>query len=507
MGKDKKARAAARALKEVQAKAAPKLKPGSPEATLAAKKGGIAKQQKVHQNRVVRAGCRASLEDKARITDTNSKTKAGKAGGQYKHYHTEDLMAAVHARTRDYRDESMRPSYPKLEKRYCVSRSTIWDHVKLMTCDHVRMPNQGPYKFVRRKGKPWRYDDPRIYAKKSGNAAIVPPHILEIFVGVLSKADDPMILRQFTEDEASQLLMGLLDIYDVPVPQSWEIAGRPSKSWWQKFYDKPEAKHLSRGVASRLDQVRQIGQTPEAVKGWFSKVTEPLAEGDDPDAVSSMGRTRDYGFMTEEGITAYLKTQMPEFVPKLPDSEEIDEPALKQLAWEIVHDRRRQSNFDQKGHALGGKGNVVVIGTKGRKKQKRDIASGRWLTICPLLFGDGELGFCSFVVQGKFPVERSATAAAADAEAEALATGEQVDAPTGGTWGRTQVPVSVPTLRSTLGDFVTTIGSTKSGYSNHKEHLAMFKAGIAKLKAKEPWRFPFALYLDNWCVFPLCRSG
>ena len=59
MGKDKKARAAARALKEVQAKAAPKLKPGSPEATLATKKGGIAKQQKVHQNRVVHAGCRA----------------------------------------------------------------------------------------------------------------------------------------------------------------------------------------------------------------------------------------------------------------------------------------------------------------------------------------------------------------------------------------------------------------------------------------------------------------
>jgi hypothetical protein len=52
-----------------------------------------------------------------------------------------------------------------------------------------------------------------------------------------------------------------------------------------------------------------------------------------------------------------------------------------------------------------------------------------------------------------------------------------------------------------------TIGSTKSGYSNHKEHLAMFKAGIAELKAKEPWRFPFALYLDNWCVFPLCRGG
>ena len=35
----------------------------------------------------------------------------------------------------------------------------------------------------------------------------------------------------------------------------------------------------------------------------------------------------------------------------------------------------------------------------------------------------------------------------------------------------------------------------------------MFKAGIAELKAKEPWRFPFALYLDNWCVFPLCRTG
>jgi hypothetical protein len=76
---------------------------------------------------------------------------------------------------------------------------------------------------------------------------------------------------------------------------------------------------------------------------------------------------------------------------------------------------------------------------KGRKKQKRDIASGRWLTICPLLFGDGELGFCSFVVQGKFPVERSTTTTTTDAEAEALATGEQVDSPTSGAWGRAQV--------------------------------------------------------------------
>eukprot|EP01045_Picozoa_sp_COSAG04_P052554 COSAG04_NODE_22460_length_354_cov_1.207843_1_plen_33_part_10 len=33
------------------------------------------------------------------------------------------------------------------------------------------------------------------------------------------------------------------------------------------------------------------------------------------------------------------------------------------MAWEICHDPRRQSNFDQKGHSLGGKGKVYVIGT------------------------------------------------------------------------------------------------------------------------------------------------
>jgi hypothetical protein len=98
-------------------------------------------------------------------------------------------------------------------------------------------------------------------------------------------------------------------------------------------------------------------------------------------------------------------------------------------------------------------------------------------------------------------VERTSAASAAAAEADAVASGDPIDTLGGAaSWGRRELPVGVPTLRSELGDFVCTIGTTKTGYSNHQEHLAMFKAGVEEIKKKEPWRFPFVLYLDNWTV-------
>ena len=50
------------------------------------------------------------------------------------------------------------------------------------------------------------------------------------------------------------------------------------------------------------------------------------------------------------------------------------------------------------------------------------MADGRWLTLCPLIFGDGTLGFNAMVVQGKIPMPRSEEAAAAAARAATAAT-------------------------------------------------------------------------------------
>jgi hypothetical protein len=489
------------ALATVQGQAAAAPKRGSPEATLSAK-GGIGKKQSAFQDRVKRGGPNAKVETQARVANLKSTTKAGQVGARYGHYHTDNLKSAIHQRTKWYRDKSEVPSWSVLEARWCVPSSTIRNTHKLMTHDFVRGEGAN-YTWVLRVGEPaWRWDDHRLYERKPGKKAAVPPEVLKTFVGYLSRADDPKIARQFTVDEAAELLMGLMECYGVDCPAIWETLGGPTRSWWRWFWDQPCAAHLSKGIVQRLDEIRLTAQTEPAVRDWFSVVQDPLPEGDEDEggANCKMGRTHEYGFMSVEGQKAYLQTEMPEFVPKT-DAGEIDEDALHQLAWEMVHDPRRQANFDQKGHALGGKGKVTVIGTRGRKKVKRDVSEGRWLTICPLIWGDGGMGFCSFVVQGTIPVERTSAASAAAAEADAVASGDPIDTLGGAaSWGRRELPVGVPTLRSELGDFVCTIGTTKTGYSNHQEHLAMFKAGVEEIKKKEPWRFPFVLYLDNWTV-------
>ena len=496
-------------LKVTQPKSAKKQKkplPGTVKHSLK-KKGGF-------HERFLRLG--SNEKNDAALARANQRTKAvggkGKVGGQYKHYYQEDKMAAVRARLKEPRDGADRPGFRYLQDTYHVPRQTINDTVQMALYE---IQEDGT-KVER--DTPLAWDDPSLYVGKPGRQPSVPENVMEIFVGLLSKADDAGIARQFSEDEADELVMGLMEAYQVDCPQTWHISGGPTKSWWKWFYANPAAAHLSKGIESRLDEIRMTAQTEPAVREWFDRFLKPLEAGEEP----SCGRTEGYAFLSVTGITAYLKKEMPDFVPKKEGGDEIDEEALENLAWEICHDPRRQSNFDQKGHSLGGKGKVYVIGTKGRVKVKRDAADGRWLTIAPLLFGDGKLGFCGIVVQGKFPVDRdeatekaaaaveAATQKDKAAAAAAVSSGdlqsatedlealEQPDPAPPGTMHESNVPVGVPTLRSQLGDFVTSFGSTKSGYSNHDEHLKMWMEGIKELKRREPWRFPFVCWLDNW---------
>eukprot|EP01045_Picozoa_sp_COSAG04_P019328 COSAG04_NODE_1868_length_5348_cov_6.113524_2_plen_926_part_00 len=480
---------------------------GTPDYTLAQP---AAARGAAFEMRILRKGVGASLESRARITDTGSTTKAGKPGARYKHYERENLRRCVRIYLKQYRGGEKPPSYPDTAKRYNVPMSTIWEKVRLAQKQPAKMTVKVKGGAAKTKivwtdrDEPLEWTDERLY-KNAGKEATVPDNVMTLFVGILSAADHPHVLRQFTVDEASELLINLMDCHDAEYPDTWVEFGGPTEGWWRWFWKDHRAAHLSKGFARRLDEIRMTGQTEPAVRGWFSFVTDPLPDGEE----ASFGRTGEYGFFTPTGMYHYLLEEMPHKVPKT-TAGEIDEPALRNLAWELVHDPRRQGNFDQKGHALGGKGNQEVIGTKGRRKERRDAADGRWLTLCPLIFGDGSLGFNAMVMQGKIPLDRTEQAAADAARAAAATTGTPPaanttadlqpldDRGTARSWGSVDVPVGETTLKSVIGHFTTSIGTSKSGYSNNVEHIAMFQEGIKQLVAREPWRLPFVLWLDNW---------
>ena len=150
-------------------------------------------------------------------------------------------------------------------------------------------------------------------------------------------------------------------------------------------------------------------------------------------------------------------------------------------------------------------GSATIIGAKGKPKQKRDAADGRWLSICPLVFGDGELGFLALVMQGSFPEERTGPALAADALAASAEAGElekaAVDRMLGegveATLASSVAPVQERTVKSVFEESEdpairnVLIATSKSGYSNEVLHNDMFRKGCEQLKTREPWRFPF----------------
>ena len=157
------------------------------------------------------------------------------------------------------------------------------------------------------------------------------------------------------------------------------------------------------------------------------------------------------------------------------------------------------------GHTTGGKRAITIIGAKGKPKQKRDAADGRWISICPLVFGDGELGFLALVMQGSFPEERTGAALAADALTASAEAGEldkaAVDKMLGegleATLASSVAPVQERTVKSVFEESEdpairnVLIATSKSGYSNEVLHNDMFRKGCEQLKAREPWRFPF----------------
>ena len=42
-----------------------------------------------------------------------------------------------------------------------------------------------------------------------------------------------------------------------------------------------------------------------------------------------------------------------------------------------------------------------MVGLLGQRKDKRDTPDGRWISICPMIIGDSDLGFIAFGVWGK----------------------------------------------------------------------------------------------------------
>ena len=517
------------------AKAAPRKggvsKPG------AATKGSAKKKPKV-----MRAG--SNQPDSAELR--KQKTKAGASGGRYKEdYHQEDLMVCVYKATREYREGVPAPGVRALSRRFGVPRVSIANAIQRMKfyrqidaeTDCYEKDEDGKFIWYPRP-EPLQWNDPDIYDVKPGTPAQVPPEVMTLLVGLLSAADDPEKLNGASRAEANQLLIGLLDARKEDYPQSWALAGEASPGWWKWFFKQEVAQHLSEGHPRRMDDIRITAQTPAAVNDWFDKLLKPDADYAPKDGETEPEDWRGkLGIMTQEGMENYLKNEMPHIIEENGWTDE----QLKQKAFELCHDPRLQGVFDQKvshshlplvlrlrvlaltlllaaqGHTTGGKRAITIIGAKGKPKQKRDAADGRWLSICPLVFGDGELGFLALVMQGSFPEERTGPALAADALAASAEAGElekaAVDRMLGegveATLASSVAPVQERTVKSVFEESEdpairnVLIATSKSGYSNEVLHNDMFRKGCEQLKAREPWRFPF---VRSSCLHCCCSD-
>ena len=322
--------------------------PGSREATLAAKKPGAFSTEafeKALAARVLRAGSK-SQTDSAALRE--SKTKGGKSGGQYKHFAVEDMMQCVRIRTKHRRAGDTPMSYAELHKKYGCPKRSVQNHEQRMThyrekdakTGHYKKDAQDNYIWIPRT-VPLKWDDPQIYDVSPGNERTVPPSVMVVLVGLLSMADAPHMLKGASRCEADQLLLGLMDAGELPYPESWSIRGAASDGWWRWFFQQKEAEHLSEGYPRRLEEIRLTAQTPEAVNGWFDKMLKP-----DPGYFESEPEhwRGQHGVITVQGMEHYLRKEMPQFITSKSDAE------VRQLAYEMCHDARRQACFDQKGH-------------------------------------------------------------------------------------------------------------------------------------------------------------
>ena len=322
----------------------------------------------------------------------------------------------------------------------------------------------------------------------------------------------------------NQWLIGMLEANNVELPAGcdWVEKGQVPRNWWKGFFQRYP--HLSTGYARSVEEARLSAHSEAALREWTGRV---LGTGPDADEWRIKGW---HGFNLD-GMEKYLREQMPQFIAGWSDER------IRFEAFHLCYNPARHACYDEKGHALGGAGksmSIKVVGMKGFRKDRRDCPDGRWITICPLGFGNGRLGFCGFVVQGKLQMDleserasmspaSSPTTSPATRPAASSIPNEQggssrfhvnssssarLDCDNEGE--NPLIPVSSsdtspPSLCDLLyGPDDTIFACSKSGYTNTVINLEFFKIGISRLKKSNPELFPFVLWLDN--ASPHCAA-
>eukprot|EP01048_Picozoa_sp_COSAG05_P011300 COSAG05_NODE_1058_length_6003_cov_11.053862_2_plen_429_part_00 len=309
--------------------------------------------------------------------------KAGRTSGQYGQYFQSDMESAVRVYTTfKPRPDTQPPTMKGLARRFSVPYASLHDILHKACATGPYAPGQPGY-----EGGPLAWDDPELYSVKAGKEPIVPPEIEETIAGWFATA----ALNNTSEDttQAGRILLAQMDANNMSYPDTWALTGGPNSDWWRRFFKRQE--HLSPGFARMIDESRLTAHSEPAIRDWGSRI----------DGTSSETIEGWYG-LNPMGMEKFLRESMTEFIKESGMTAE----DIKKRAHALCKDPRLQGVFDQKGHALGGRGKLRVVGIKGNRKELADIPDGRWISICPLTFADGQLGFLAFVVQGSIPIEK-----------------------------------------------------------------------------------------------------
>eukprot|EP01047_Picozoa_sp_COSAG01_P023567 COSAG01_NODE_1429_length_10330_cov_4.369759_9_plen_570_part_00 len=339
--------------------------------------------------------------------------RANRLSGSYGNFWADAMRSAVRAYTRERRGEvrgvhlgegkapagSRKPtSLRQLELRWAVPYSSLNN-----LCH--RAMGTGPYApggkmWEQTEGEQFEWDEDRLYASAPGRQPIVPEEISRIIAGFFALSADKTGIGHGRDPETlaegGRLLVCQLDFSEVDYPVAWAMRGGPGADWWRRFFETHTC--LSTGYARMIDVARLAAHTPAAIKDWCGRVLGTNAHKLNEDGTGWHG-------LNPEGMEKYLKSEMTEFVTaaKMTDAQ------IKLQAFELCHSPRKQSCFDQKGHALGGGGNMQFVGVKGERKECMDTPDSDWLSMCTLVFGDGVVGFNAFVKQGKLKIHEEST--------------------------------------------------------------------------------------------------
>ena len=416
--------------------------------------------------------------------------KAKRHSGEYGQFWLDDMMSAVR---RLLEPKRKKPSTRQMSRDWMVPYESLRRLICKANCTGVFAPGQPNY-----TGRTYAWNDDELYSVKAGKQPIVPPQIDDRISKLFSVGQK--IGQCYGISAAGAILLAELEVNNIPYPDGWDVTGTPGADWWRRFFERHT--HLSQGYARMIDEARLSAHSEKAIRDWCKRILEPSGNG--------------WLGLEPDAMEKYLNEQMGDYIKE----SDMTPEQVRARAKALCHDPRLQSCFDQKGHALGGGSHAVkLVGTKGSRKECADVPDGRWISICPLVFGDGKLGFCTFVVQGNIPIEK-------EEEEEAPSVSPPVSPVAG------PPPVQLPappgarfdvnaTARNLAHDDTTADGkrkadeckslgqifwggedtifaSTKSGYSNGEVHLRQWQLGIERLKKAEPWRFPFICWMDNW---------